>query len=63
MVDGTMTRLLWLRERLNNMKNNSCKWIKKNNYFITQCNNETEIMYEINKNYRYCPYCGKRIIR
>ena len=35
------------------MKNNGCKWIKKNNYFITQCNNETEIMYEINKNYRY----------
>lgn len=38
-----------------------CKWKRKANYFVTKCNNETDVMYGIKENYKFCPYCGKKI--
>ena len=38
-----------------------CKWKRKANYFVTKCNNETDVMYGMKENYKFCPYCGKKL--
>lgn len=38
-----------------------CEWEVKCNYYVTSCNNSTDIMCQLKDNYIYCPYCGKKI--
>ena len=38
-----------------------CKWKVKSNYYITKCSHDTDVMYGLKQDFKYCPYCGKKI--
>ena len=38
-----------------------CEWKVKSNYYVTKCSHDTDVMYGLKQNFKYCPYCGKKI--
>ena len=38
-----------------------CEWKVKSNYYVTKCSHDTDIMYGLKQDFKFCPYCGKNI--
>ena len=38
-----------------------CEWKVKSNYYITECSHDTDVMYGLKQDFKFCPYCGKKI--
>ena len=38
-----------------------CEWKVKSNYYVTKCSHDTDVMYGLKQDFKYCPYCGKKI--
>ena len=38
-----------------------CEWEVKSNYYVTKCSHDTDVMYGLKQDFKYCPYCGKKI--
>lgn len=38
-----------------------CKWKVKSNYYVTECSHDTDVMYGLKQDFKFCPYCGKKI--
>ena len=38
-----------------------CEWEVKSNYYVTKCSHDTDIMYGLKQDFKFCPYCGKNI--
>ena len=42
-------------------KDDVCEWKVKSNYYVTKCSHDTDVMYGLKQDFKYCPYCGKNI--
>ena len=42
-------------------KDDVCEWKVKSNYYVTKCSHDTDVMYGLKQDFKYCPYCGKKI--
>lgn len=38
-----------------------CEWKVKSNYYVTKCSHDTDVMYGLKQDFKYCPYCSKKI--
>ena len=38
-----------------------CEWKVKSNYYVTKCSHDTDVMYGLKHDFKFCPYCGKKI--
>ena len=38
-----------------------CEWKVKSNYYVTECSHDTDVMYGLKQDFKFCPYCGKKI--
>ena len=38
-----------------------CEWKVKSNYYVTECSHDTDVMYGLKQDFKFCPYCGKNI--
>ena len=38
-----------------------CEWNAKSNYYVTECSHDTDVMYGLKQDFKFCPYCGKKI--
>ena len=38
-----------------------CEWKVKSNYYDTECSHDTDVMYGLKQDFKFCPYCGKKI--
>ena len=38
-----------------------CEWKVKSNYYVTKCSHDTDIMYGLKSDFKFCPFCGKKI--
>ena len=38
-----------------------CEWKVKSNYYVTECSHDTDVMYGSKQDFKFCPYCGKKI--
>ena len=38
-----------------------CEWKVKSNYYVTECSHDTDVMYGLKQDFKYCPYCSKKI--
>ena len=38
-----------------------CEWKVKSNYYVTKCSHDTDVMYGLKQDFKYCPYCGKKV--
>ena len=38
-----------------------CEWKLKSNYYVTKCSHDTDVMYGLKQDFKYCPYCSKKI--
>ena len=38
-----------------------CEWKVKSNYYVTKCSHDTDVMYGLKQDFKFCPYCGKKI--
>ena len=38
-----------------------CEWKVKSNYYITECSHDTDVMYGLKQDFKFCPYCSKKI--
>ena len=38
-----------------------CEWEVKSNYYVTKCSHDTDVMYGLKQDFKFCPYCGKKI--
>ena len=36
-----------------------CEWKVKSNYYVTECSHDTDVMYGLKQDFKFCPYCGK----
>lgn len=43
------------------VSDNVCEWKVKSNYYVTECSHDTDVMYGLKQDFKYCPYCGKKI--
>ena len=50
-----------LRKYEENKSDDVCEWKVKSNYYVTKCSHDTDVMYGLKQDFKYCPYCGKRI--
>ena len=37
------------------------EWKVKSNYYVTKCSHDTDVMYGLKQDFKFCPYCGKKI--
>ena len=42
-------------------KDDVCEWQVKSNYYVTKCSHDTDVMYGLKQDFKYYPYCGKKI--
>ena len=42
-------------------KDDVCEWKVKSNYYVTKCSHDTDVMYGLKQDFKFCPYCGKKI--
>ncbi len=38
-----------------------CEWKVKSNYYVTECSHDTDVIYGLKQDFKFCPYCGKKI--
>ena len=38
-----------------------CEWKVKSNYYVTKCSYDADIMYGLKSDFKFCPFCGKKI--
>ena len=38
-----------------------CEWKVKSNYYVTKCSHDTDVMYGLKQDFKFCPFCGKKI--
>ena len=50
-----------LRKYEENESDDVCEWKVKSNYYVTKCSHDTDVMYGLKQDFKYCPYCGKKI--
>ena len=50
-----------MRKYEENTFDDVCEWKVKSNYYVTKCSHDTDVMYGLKQDFKYCPYCGKRI--
>ena len=50
-----------LRKYEENKSDDVCEWKVKSNYYVTKCSHDTDVMYGLKQDFKYCPYCGKKI--
>ena len=50
-----------LRKYEENKADDVCEWKVKSNYYVTKCSHDTDVMYGLKQDFKYCPYCGKKI--
>ena len=50
-----------LRKYEENTSDDVCEWKVKSNYYITKCLHDTDVMYGLKQDFKFCPYCGKKI--
>ena len=50
-----------LRKCEENKADDVCEWKVKSNYYVTKCSHDTDVMYGLKQDFKYCPYCGKKI--
>ena len=50
-----------LRKYEENTFDDVCEWKVKSNYYVTKCSHDTDVMYDLKQDFKYCPYCGKKI--
>ena len=50
-----------LRKYEENTFDDVCEWKVKSNYYVTKCSYDTDVMYGLKQDFKYCPYCGKKI--
>ena len=50
-----------LRKYEENKSDDVCEWKVKSNYYVTECSHDTDVMYGLKQDFKYCPYCGKKI--
>ena len=50
-----------LRKYEENTFDDVCEWRVKSNYYVTKCSHDTDVMYGLKQDFKYCPYCGKKI--
>ena len=43
------------------VSDNVCEWKVKSNYYVTECSHDTDVMYGLKQDFKFCPYCGKKI--
>ena len=53
----------WLDKAIEIVKQGSvsddvCEWKVKSNYYVTKCSHDTDVMYGLKQDFKYCPYCG-----
>ena len=47
--------------KYNKRKDDVCEWKVKSNYYVTECSHDTDVMYGLKQDFKFCPYCGKKI--
>ena len=50
-----------LRKYEENTFDDVCEWKVKSNYYVTKCSHDTDVMYGLKQDFKFCPYCGKKI--
>ena len=50
-----------MRKYEENKADDVCEWKVKSNYYVTKCSHDTDVMYGLKQDFKYCPYCGKKI--
>ena len=50
-----------LKSVLDGNHDDVCEWKVKSNYYVTKCSHDTDVMYGLKQDFKYCPYCGKKI--
>ena len=50
-----------LRKYEENTFDDVCEWKVKSNYYVTKCSHDTDVMYGLKQDFKYCPYCSKKI--
>ena len=50
-----------LRKYEENTSYDVCEWKVKSNYYVTKCSHDTDVMYGLKQDFKFCPYCGKKI--
>ena len=50
-----------LRKYEENTFDDVCEWKVKSNYYVTKCSHDTDVMYGLEQDFKYCPYCSKKI--
>ena len=50
-----------LRKYEENTSDDVCEWKVKSNYYVTKCSHDTDVMYGLKQDFKFCPYCGKKI--
>ncbi len=50
-----------LRKHEENTFDDVCEWKVKSNYYVTKCSHDTDVMYGLKQDFKFCPYCGKKI--
>ena len=50
-----------LRKYEENKSDDVCEWKVKSNYYVTECSHDTDVMYGLKQDFKFCPYCGKKI--
>ena len=43
------------------VSDNVCEWKVKSNYYVTECSHDTDVMYGLKQDFKFCPFCGKKI--
>ena len=43
------------------VSDNVCEWKVKSNYYVTECSHDTDVMYGLKQDFKFCPYCSKKI--
>ena len=50
-----------LRKYEENTFGDVCEWKVKSNYYVTKCSHDTDVMYGLKQDFKFCPCCGKKI--
>ena len=50
-----------LKSVLDGNHDDVCEWKVKSNYYVTKCSHDTDVMYGLKQDFKFCPYCGKKI--
>ena len=64
---GVKAGAQWLKKKAIEIVKNTgvsddvCEWKVKSNYYVTECSHDTDVMYGLKQDFKFCPYCSKKI--